>query len=168
MIYILGVDHFEVQLPHPKNDSGKVSQFLERVRNICREKKIGLIAEEISEDGLLSNQIDSTHAGRIVPELGLEYMFCDPGQAERKKLNVKQREDIASELSMQPPYTKAQEERINEVAAESDRRREKYWLDQIGLRNGKGKEVLLICGFEHTDYFLEMARKEGFVAQRVG
>ena len=167
MIYILGVDHFEVQLPHLKNDSRKVSQFLGQVRNICREKKIALIAEEISEDGLLSHQIDFTNVGTIVSELGLEYLFCDPGQSERNRLGIKQREDIALELSIRFPYTQAQEDKINEVAAESDRKREKYWLDRIKSRGGANKEVLLICGFGHANYCVEMARKEGFVAQKI-
>lgn len=167
IIYLLGVDHFTTQLPHENNDSGKVVQFLERVKKICTEKNIKIIAEEISEDGLSSHQIDCTHIGRIVSQLGVEYFFCDPGQAEREKLGVKQREDIALELLIHPPYTPAQEDQINKVAAKSDREREKYWLDQIKLRSGENKAVLLVCGFKHTDYFIEMAGQEGCIVEKL-
>ncbi len=168
MIYILGVDHFKVQLPNENNDNEKVFQFLQQVKNICREKKIELIAEESSEDGLLSHQIDFTHAGTIAPELKVEYFLCDPGLAERNRIGVKQRDKIAEELSIPfPPTTPEQENRINEVAAESDRKREKYWLYQIKLRGGVNKEVLLICGFEHADYFNEIAKKENCAVQKI-
>ncbi len=167
MIYILGVDHFAVQLPNQNNDSAKVDQFLLRIKNICQEKKIELIAEEISYDALEFQEIDSTHVGKIVPELGVEYFFCDPGQTERKRLGCKQRGDIARELSIRSPYTPEEEDKINKATAESDRKREKYWLDQIKSRNGENKEVLLICGFRHTDYFIEIARKESFDVQKI-
>ncbi len=168
MIYVLGVEHFTVQLPHQNNDAGKVAQFLEQVKNICREKKINLIAEESSEDALLYQNISSTHVGEIVFELGIEYFLCDPGLAERNRIGIKQRDKIAEELSIPfPPTTTEQENRINQVAAESDRKREKYWLDQIKLRNGVRKEALLICGFEHANYFIEIAKKEGWAVQKI-
>lgn len=168
MIYVLGVEHFTVQLPHQNNDARKVAQFLERVKSICKEKGIKLIAEESSEDALSYQNINSTHVGGIVSELGIEYFLCDPGLAERNRIGVKQRDKIAEELSTPfPPTTPEQENRINEVAKESDRKREKYWLDQIKLRDGLNKEVLLICGFEHTDYFIEMTRKENCVVHKI-
>ncbi len=168
MIYILGVEHFTVQLPHQNNDISKVAQFLERVKNICMEKKIGLIAEESSNDALSYQNIESTHVGGIVSELGIEYMLCDPGITERNRIGVKQRDKIAEDLSIPfPPTTPEQENKINEIAAESDRKREKYWLNQIKLRNGIQKEVLLICGFEHLDYFIEAARKENCLAKKI-
>lgn len=168
MIYVLGVEHFTVQLPHQNNDTGKVAQFLERVKNICREKRIGLIAEESSEDVLSYQNINSTHVGGIVSELKVEYLLCDPGLVERDRIGIKQRDKIAEELSIPfPPTTPAQENSINGAAAESDRKREKYWLDQIKLRSTTNKEVLLICGFEHADYFIEIAKKEGWVAQKI-
>jgi hypothetical protein len=168
MIYVLGVEHFTVQLPHQNNDAGKVAQFLEQVKNICREKKIKLIAEESSVDALTYQNIKSTHVGGIVSELGIEYLLCDPGQAERNKIGVKQRDIIAAELSLPfPPTNQTQEDRINEVAAESDRKREKYWLDQIKLQNIASEEVLLICGFEHAYYFIEIAKREGCAVQKV-
>lgn len=168
MIYVLGVEHFTVQLPHQNNDTGKVAEFLERVKSICREKVIKLIAEETSEDALSYQNISSTHVGGIVSELGIEYLLCDPGRDERNRIGVKQRDKIAEELSISfPPTTPEQENRINEVAKESDRKREKYWLDQIKLRDGVNKEVLLICGFEHIDYFIETAKKENYAVQKI-
>ena len=168
MIYILGVDHFKVQLPHQNNDKEKVTQFLEQVKNVCREKKVGLIAEEVSEDALVYQGIDGTHVAKIVPGLGIEYLLCDPGQADRCKLGIKSREQIALELSIPfPPATTAQEDRINQIAAEFDRWREKYWLDQIKSRNGANKVVLLICGFQHVDFFSEIARKGGYVVIKI-
>lgn len=168
MIYVLGVEHFTVQLPHQSNDVGKVTQFLEQVKNICREKIIELIAEECSEDSLLYQNINSTHVGGIISELGIEYLLCDPGQAERNRIGIKQRDKIAEELSIPfPPITLEQENKINEVAAESDRKREKYWLDKIRLQSGGKKEVLLICGFEHADHFIKMAGEESCAAQKI-
>ncbi|MFA6256684.1 MAG: hypothetical protein WCT29_00005 [Candidatus Paceibacterota bacterium] len=168
MIYILGVDHFTVQLPHQNNDAEKVAKFLEQVRNICQEKKIGLIAEESSEDALSYQNINFTHVGKIIPELGIEYLLCDPGLIERNRIGVKQRDIIAKELSIPfPPTTPEQEKNINEVAGESDRKREKYWLDQIKTRNVVNKEVLLICGFEHVDYFIDIAKKENCAVQKI-
>ncbi len=168
MIYVLGVEHFTVQLPHQNNDARKVVQFLEQVKSICREKKIGLIAEESSQDALSYQNINSTLVGGIVSELGIEYLLCDPGLAERNRIGIKQRDKIAEELSIPFPMTTLeQENRINEVAAESDRKREKYWLDQIKLRNGVNKEVLLICGFEHTEYFIEIAKRDNCPVQKI-
>jgi len=168
MIYILGVEHFTVQLPHQSNDLGKVAQFLEQVKNICREKSIKLIAEESSEDALTYQNISSTHVGGIVSELGIEYLLCDPGRDERNRIGVKQRDVIAAELLIPfPPTTPGQENKINKVAKESDRKREKYWLDQIKLRDGVNKEVLLICGFEHVDSFIELAKKENCAIQKI-
>jgi hypothetical protein len=167
MIYIIGVEHFTVQLPNETNDKGKVAQFLDHVRNICRERSITLIAEESSNDSLVYQQIDATHVGKIVPELNIEYFLCDPGLVERKRIGIKQRQTIATELSIPfPPATKDQEDKINEIAAASDRIREKYWLDEIKSRNGMNRETLLICGFEHVDSFIEIARKENLAVQK--
>ncbi len=164
MIYVLGVDHFQVQLPNPNNDLKKVIQFLEQVKNICKVKKITLIAEESSEDALSYQNINSTHVGKIIFELGVQYLLCDPGIAERSRIGVKQRAQIAKELLIPfPPINKDQEDKINYIAAESDRKREKYWLDQIWLQNGLSKEVLMICGFEHVDYFIDIAKKHNFI-----
>ncbi len=168
MIYVLGVEHFTVQLPHLNNDAEKVSRFLEQINSICREKGVKLIAAESSEDAIKYQNINSTHVGGIVSELGIEYFLCDPGLVERNRIGVKQRDKIAEELSIPfPPTTPEQENRINEVAKESDRKREKYWLDQIKLRDGVNKEVLLICGFEHTDYFIEIAKTENLAVQKI-
>ena len=169
MIYILGVEHFTVQLPNKINDATKVEKFIEQVKSICKEKKINLIAEESSKDALSYQNIDSTHIGKIVSELGVEYMLCDPGINERNRIGVKQRDIIASELSIPfPPITQIQEDKINELAKEFDRKREKYWLDQIKLRDiMNNKEILLICGFEHVDSFIELAKKENCVVQKI-
>ena len=121
MIYVLGVEHFTVQLPHSDNDSKKVAKFLKQVRNICRDRKIKLIAEESSEDSLSYQNISATHVGSIVSKLKTRYALCDPGLAERNRLGIKQRDQIALELSIPfPPLTPAQEDRINKAAAESD------------------------------------------------
>lgn len=168
MIYVLGVDHFIVQSPHRNNDNKKVAQFIEQVKNICKEKRISLIAEESSEDILSYQNITSTHVGEIVSELGIEYLLCDPGTNERNRIGVKQRDIIASELSIPfPPITQKQENKINELAKDSDHKREIYWLDQIKLRNTANKEILLICGFEHVDSFIELAKKENRAVKKI-
>lgn len=168
MIYVLGVEHFAVQLPHKDNDAEKIAQFLKRVRNICEKRGIDMIAEESSKDALSYQNIESTHVGKIVSQLKVEYVLCDPGFAERDKIGVKQREEIAKELAIPfPPTTSEQENKINEVAAESDRKREKYWLDQIKFLDGINKNVLLICGFGHVDHFIKIAKGENCVVQKI-
>jgi hypothetical protein len=168
MIYVIGVDHFTVQLPHEKNVLEKISQYLLAIEKICRDKRIKLVAEECSQDALDHYQISVTYAGGCVSKLGIEYILCDPGFSERDIIGVKQRDRIAKELSVPfPPSTPIDENRINEVAAESDRKREKYWLEQIQRYEGKGNQVLLICGFEHVDSFCELAKKEGCEVQKL-
>jgi hypothetical protein len=168
MIYILGVNHCG-QFSHEKNDSEKISQYIKQVKDICREKKITLIAEEMSEDSLLYNQIDSTYVGEIISELGVKYLLCDPGCTERAKLGLKQRYDVANELKLSIPLSEEDEDEVNKDVAvvESDRKREKYWLEQIKSKNGADKEVLLICGYEHSDSFADMAQKEGFNSKKI-
>jgi len=171
MIYILGVNHQLVQFQYRHNDRQKISEFIEKVKNICIDKNIGLIAEEFSNDALEYYGIDNTYVGNIVNELGVEYLLCDPGKDDRRILGIKQRGDIALELGiLWLTENQVEIDRINEAAAESDRKREKYWLDQIKIKvknNKQYKDVLLICGFNHVDYFICMAKKENFNIKKI-
>lgn len=169
MINVLGVDHFEVQLPHQNNNNRKIESYLTKVKSLYQERKIQLIAEESSEDALLYWKIEATHVGKMVIELGIPYLLCDPGFVERNNLGIKQRETIAHELSFSVPITHGspEEKRINEIVKDSDQKREKYWLDQIRLNSKADEEILLICGFEHIDSFIKLAKKEGFPVQKV-
>ncbi len=162
MIYILGVAHFKVQFPHKDNDLVEVDKYLSYLKKIIQEKKIQLVAEEISEDALCHWEINNTHARKIISTFRIEYLLCDPGFDERNKLGLQQREDIARNLGFSFPLTTEQEIEINKIAKESDIKREKFWLNKIKEKGDK--TTLLICGYGHVDSIAELALKENVTA----
>lgn len=167
MIYIFGVDHWKVQLPVKENDITELNIFLKKVRDLCKKNIIDLIAEEISHDGLVANNIAQTHLASLAHKLNIEYIQCDPGLTARDGLGIKSRHKIAEELSLSWPPNEIDKAKINKKCARFDRQREEYWLKRIEIYDIKNKNIILVCGFEHVKHFAKLADNRGYLAEIV-
>jgi hypothetical protein len=171
MIYVIGVGHYDEQFPHSHNVREKVERLQEFVPRFCKEKGIQLIAEEWCDDARRYQSIKTTYSEDIASDLGIEYLPCDPNIAERAKLQMKSREQIAQDLGIVFAFIQPgskDEQRVNETdaAKEADAKRERYWLERILARDGANKNTLLVCGHEHADSLVALAKSKGYEVAR--
>jgi hypothetical protein len=170
MIYVIGVHHQEEQFPHYMNKSAEIAKLKAVIRELHKKQNLALIAEEWSEDIRRYQSVTTTHSEDVARELGIPHLSCDPDLAERNRLGFKSREEIANELGFDFHFIMPgtdEERRVNERAEEFDKIREPYWLDQI-VGSGYGyKDILLVCGYEHTESFIALAKSKGYEATKV-
>jgi hypothetical protein len=170
MFYVIGVDHKREQYPHSMNDKEKVERLQKTMRQLCQSKKIQLIAEEWCDDARSYWSVNRTYSEDIAIELAIEHLSCDPGQAERDKLQMRSREQIAQDLGINFVFIQEnsdEEHRVNEAAKKIDEKRERYWLEKIIGRVGTNKNTLLVCGFGHSDSFIALAKSNGYEAEKI-
>jgi hypothetical protein len=173
MIYVLGVHHQEEQFPHPSNIRSRVDALKDFVRRVVDEHRVKLIAEEWCNDARLYQGVDRTYGEDIALEMGIAYFPCDPNLTERRKLNIKSREQISGELGICFALIQSgseEEKRVSESAdaKSADSKREKFWLEKIAERNWANENTLMICGYEHAESFTTFMQAVGYEAQNLG
>jgi hypothetical protein len=172
MIYVIGVNHYEEQFPHEKNNIDKINRLQNFVRKVCKENNIQLIAEEWRDEVRELSVTGKTYIEELAPKIPITYFPCDLNMPERKALGIKSRPEIAQELGLNFPLIlpdSKEEEMVNNTAAAKagDTKREEVWLERILARAGADKNVLLVCGYEHADSFVKLAKNNGHEAQRL-
>jgi hypothetical protein len=129
-----------------------LGSFLE---NLCREHKVREVAEEMSEEALSQHEGAVSIPMQVARALAISHRLCDPNNEERAKLGIHQEGDIrvqAFPSSLSEPEVAAR-------LADSNAKREKYWLDQ--LRSLDLWPVLFVCGADHVATFCQLLNHEG-------
>ena len=111
-----------------------------------------------------------TYSEVFARELEIEYLPCDPGRAERARLQTKARDQIAQALGLSLFAIQEHsddEHRVNEVAKDGDRKREQYWLEKIASHGTTWGDILMVCGYGHADSFVALAQRKGHEAVRI-
>lgn len=170
MIYVLGLNHYVEQFRHVGNDPQAVARLQNFVRSFCTEKSIQLIAEEWSDDATTYQKVDSTYCEDVATDLRIAYLPCDPNWAERARLGIKSRQEIAEELGIESatvPLHPKDEELVNAAARGEDIKREQHWLEKLTERSVANEHTLLLCGYQHVERFVALAEREGYQATRI-
>jgi hypothetical protein len=90
LVLLVGVDH-RIQYTNlacsPKWRQ-EILKFANYLKDQCQQHGVQLLAEEFSEEALLSSNATGCTVCDVATELGLPHLFCDPTQSERNTLNV--------------------------------------------------------------------------------
>ena len=149
MIIVVGTSH------SLQRTSLELKGFLEHA---CRTFGANAVAEEMSEEAL------SQHGGaecipmQVARALDIQHRLCDPNNAERAKLGIQQEADIRAHAL--PSVLSESEVAVR--LADSNARRERYWLEQLRALNVW--PVLFVCGADHVASFLQLLKHEGIAA----
>ncbi|SRR6266446_3218247 len=132
--------------------SMELKAFLE---DLCREFKIRAVAEEMSEEALSQHGGVASIPMQVARALATSHKLCDPNNAERAKLGIRQETDIRVQAF---PSTLPESE-VMAALADSNAKREQFWLEQ--LQNLNVWPVLFICGADHVVSFSQLLRCHG-------
>ena len=116
-------------------------EFPDYLVKVARQKRVTVIAEELSEDALEMHGATKSVANTVAQQLGIRHLFCDPGCAERKQLGIANSSDDAMDFA----------------------KRENYWLKK--LNELKDEDIIFLIGKKHIQGFSERAANEGFLIE---
>lgn len=128
--------------------------FLE---SLCRQFDIRAVAEELNKEALDERSCTASIPMQVASVLQIPHRFCDPNRMERAKLGIQQENDIRISAF---PSTLPESEVARRVA-ESHKKREGYWLEQ--LRSLNLWPVLFVCGADHVASFCNLPNYEGII-----
>ncbi|MBN2159989.1 MAG: hypothetical protein JW807_11390 [Spirochaetes bacterium] len=172
MVYIIGVDHL-VQYNGPVPDSLR-ADFRDYIIHKARDLKIVLIAEEFSEEALHEvYHATSDTAREAAVMLGIEHRYCDPSEADLRKLGipyyaevrdrVKRDRGITAAFILDDALRKDVERETREIVRSHWSARERFWHKRIFDRIDS--PVLFICGHEHAVSFQKLLIEQGHHAE---
>lgn len=168
MVYIIGIDHLvQYNGPLTRNILNEFRNFM--ISEIGR-LDISLIAEEFNEEFLHDVFAATEGTAKSLAELtGVEHIYCDPDERERKILGipyyadvkdmVKHRYGIKEKIIFDNKLRKIIEHEIHEEVRKYWHVRENFWLETI---KGKvQKNILFLCGYEHVPGFSILLASKG-------
>ena len=138
--------------------SMELRTFLE---DLCREHKVRAVAEEMSEEALSQHGGAASIPMEVARALAITHRLCDPNNAERAKLGILQEADMRARAFP----SSLPESEVAARLADSNARREKYWLGQ--LRGLDLWPVLFVCGADHVATFCRLLKHEGIATHVV-
>jgi hypothetical protein len=154
-IYIIGTNH---EYQNGENVTKEdILSFKAYLRYIRKKYSIKAIAEEMNKETLSEvNQISST-CESLVEELSIVHRYCDPDRTERKKLGIRQE----NEVRLNGFSSRMTEEEIRDSIRIENVKREKIWLKNIQKLNIF--PLLFICGANHVNSFSKITSSSGFL-----
>jgi len=165
MIYLLGVDHIKSQWEY-QNGSNKefVSPFTNILRRHIKGLKVTVIAEELNQESLDQQGVETSTAQKVAEEFCIKHIFCEPSAKERIKLVILSKEEISRQLLhkelWQIPDDTVEQQLINKDHQKYFPKRERFWLDKI--MNLKEEIILFICGKSHVESFRKLLEEREF------
>lgn len=151
MIIVVGTSH-SIQ-----RTSLELRGFLE---NACRQFDVNAIAEEMSEEALSQHGCAESVPMQVARALDIRHRLCDPSNAERAKLGIRQEADIRAPAL----GSTLSDPEVAVLLADSNTRRERYWLEQLRVLNVS--PLLFVCGPDHVVSFVQLLKRED-IAVRV-
>lgn len=128
--------------------------FSSCLSRLVQVRSIDLIAEELNEEALALWKACASVAQNVAKLYGIRHLFCDPDSNERKRLGIKTRKEIASDLGYGRVLTHDQSAEVDAVEKKYFGIREQCWLDR--LREHEFNKALLIIGADHIDSFCRL------------
>ena len=127
MIFIIGVNH-EIQYSFGCN-SASTERFKEYLKTEAVNRKVALIAEELSNEAIRKQKAIGSVAKDVALSIKVNHEFCDPDSNTREKLGISNRQ-IKRENGL-PETGGLRGEQIDifdKAKAECHAIREKYWF----------------------------------------
>lgn len=163
MVFVIGIDHSIHQREHALLGNGGMLDLRDILRELVGEHKIQLIAEENSVQAMQRYNIVNTPAQVFAEENEIQYLFSDPDSQERIALGIRSRQDTAVMLGIDIFHaTESDRDLINKNHRDADQAREVEWMNRI--RPYINSDIIFICGFEHTQSFVELLNSNGLQA----
>ncbi len=165
MVYILGISH-DYQW---KKDGVEYSNFIGYLRKTITELNIEVVAEEwalsfFKEPSYKS--LTSTSLRDIADEFHIKHIYADTDRNIDKGLGIRRDGDIKAELGIRGCelcMTNEDQEAYDRLRMPNHRKREQYWLKQID--EFAKKQVLFVCGYQHSSHFMQLLKKQGIITQ---
>jgi len=168
MVYIIGIDHL-------LQYNGPVPEYLlEEFRNFLSariiEFNISVIAEEFNEEFLFEVLGATEATAKIVAgKSGVDHIFCDPEEHERKVLGIPYYADVRECVKLKYGikenfiFDNALRKKVHEETAAEVKKywavRERFWFDRIKER--LAENILFLCGHEHVTSFRDYLEENG-------
>lgn len=140
-------------------EHGDAFNFIDYLSNICLNKNIDLIAEELSEEALASSHAIDSSCRILSGKMGIRHIFCDPESAERKFLGIPSESEILEDLGFGKVLTRAQAIQLKTEEMRYWNARENYWIENIIQHDFK--RCLFICGSSHIGSFSKNLSSKG-------
>ena len=157
-MYLIGVDH-SVQW----NDKLSLTKdFKHYLAQKIKELKIGLIAEEFSQEAIEINGVKKTTTQEVTNSFNIQHKLCDPDSKKRKELGILLREEVQKKLKIRGPvfFNSEQDKRINKELKKYHFIREQFWVDQI--KDELFATILFVCGADHLKSFQSLLLRSGY------
>ena len=150
-VYLIGTSHgYQVEGQAPAGAfSGLIGSYLDSV-------PVGLIAEEMSLEGLARHGAVASVCKRLAESRGLLHRYCDPDMATRSSHGIQALEPIILQGQRSGLSDEEIARQVRELAYDP---REQYWLAQ--LLEPDRWPILFVCGADHVDSFAEKVRALG-------
>jgi hypothetical protein len=162
MLHLLGLNH-SAQARLPGIDFTESQRaFAGCLRRTIEEVRPILIAEEDSADALAVRGKVSI-GKEIAGEYGIEHMFCDPTEEQRRALGYRDGQSLELEIFMRDGEGLSNEDIFCKARAIEIGRyfpmRERFWLQRL---NGfLDSDVVFVCGDLHIESFGNMLESKG-------
>jgi hypothetical protein len=148
MIYILGIDHL---VQHNKSLVETIS-FIKYIEIFIINKQIEVVAEEFSEYAASLNKVQMSTTKEVSDRLKRIHLYCDPNHEERKKIGIRDDNQIKKDLGITTPYIASQDLSRFDLEKKKDFfKRETFWYKKI--EKYLAKNILFICGNTHLETF---------------
>ncbi|MFC1670006.1 hypothetical protein ACFL20_06395 [Spirochaetota bacterium] len=173
MLYLIGIDH----LIQYENDIVPGDTFLEFkafLEETAVNHNISLMAEEFSEESLFDvyNSPEGT-VKSVALKLGIEHMYCDPEEGDRKKLGipyfaeierkVKNKYNIRDKFIIDNSLRKKVYSETVKLSKTYWPIREIFWYEKI--LHMLNENILFICGHEHINSFGSLLSEKGYTTK---
>jgi hypothetical protein len=142
-IIILGTEH-ELQCGTKEYSELEIQEFKTLITEICIQKKVMCIVEEMSDEGLSNHEVKKTVVSEVAKSLPIKYRYTDLTPEHLADLCIYIDQYYLREPTNELKFSKRELLHKNL----SDPIRERYWLANILYLNSW--PTLLICGSAHV------------------
>lgn len=156
-LHILGTGH-KLQCGVPPHSATEVAAFEEELHRLCSKYSIARIAEEMSADGLASNGVSVTLAGRFCQQQNLQHQYVDLGRAERNILSIDDSPILTTVMHQSLSDGGAQFRGAMSILA--DEVRERVWISRLLALSSW--PCLFVCGASHVSPVFRLWHSVGF------
>lgn len=166
MLHIVGTGHHYqfgtgAQFGRDRCSKSDERAFAFMLRILASSVAAEVFAEELNAQALTEVGKDRSVVQALAMELSRDHMFCEPDRQERVSLGIKMENDIRISAFQES----LDEDAVQELVVESWRRREQEWLRR--LQPLRSRTVIFICGANHIESFVPLAREYGHECQVV-
>jgi len=163
-VHLIGTDHRYQLCGH---QGANWEAFKRYLSSFCQTEAIDLIAEELNEWEIERSKpqgATSSVARDVASRLGIKHLFCDPDEADRKRLGINSRKELANSIGVVGHFlTPEQSTRICQMIREQWPIREGFWLEK--LQRTDFSHCAFILGANHVESFAKLLTSKGFDAR---